>query len=397
MEDAYYYWRLNEDLKGSEPAKCQITSLKSYYCGDDLNDIGIEAEGVPDICIPYFGNTSIPWSGDVGPYGNCYDSDNAMLPYTENEYTENMIVDCRADCEGRVWYTNEPYDNPIGLFFRGFLCVLFPFYIICIYYYQKETFDKCISEWIPKSNHEDPREYLDSTQNPKRPPVVAKWRVNISHDNVKAGRKMKISGAQKYNGELVRVVEVLDNDKARVQFETSDKIIRIPRHCLKERGHTTTNDRESTCYVYYSDQPTWRKAHLDLRQKIRGDWRNSDGLLISVEDDVVTFLPSTNSYRLFPFGENRLKLKIGNEWWCYSNQSSEDVLVWTNRGESVIWERRVIPPSVDDLPPSYEHSGLQVEMSAPPAYEHTELQLEANAPPAYDEVGPLAPPAYQIV
>lgn len=273
--------------------------------------------------------------------------------------------------------------------------MLFPFFVYCILRFHKKCLPKCCeceSNWIKVSgNHPRPREYLDRNQNP-----TSQWRNNDSNNNVKVGFEMKISGAQKYNGELVRVIEVLEDDKARVQFENSETIIRLPTRCLKKRSHEECLKKRSHKENYSKTE--WQKAHLDLRQKIRGDWRNSDGLLISVEDDIVTFLPSTNSYPLYPFGQNRLKMKIGDAWWCYSNKSSEDILIWSNRGESVTWDRRVMPLSVDDLPPSYEHSGLQVEMSTPSTYEHTHSQVELSTPPpAYDEVGPSAPPAYQNV
>ena len=53
------------------------------------------------------------------------------------------------------------------------------------------------------------------------------------------GSLMKITGAMKYDGKLVRVVENLPSNKVRVRLEESGEIIRIPRWCLSQADIVT--------------------------------------------------------------------------------------------------------------------------------------------------------------
>jgi len=74
----------------------------------------------------------------------------------------------------------------------------------------------------------------DSVRVPPRP-QKSSHRPERRRPPMEVGSLMKIRGAEKYNGKLVRVIEELDSNKIRVRFENNPlKIIQIPSGCLEE-------------------------------------------------------------------------------------------------------------------------------------------------------------------
>jgi len=321
INDGRGYKELNSDLAGSQPTRCQITWLRTDWCGRDGHRVSFEAEGIADLCLPYY-NISIPWSGHVGPFDNCYKPSKAKLPEPENGYYRGMFVDCRADCEKRMWYTDNPHSDPDGLITLGICLLVFPFvtcFIVC--FYVNFCYETKIDKWEREA--EERRK---------------KW--NIQEKKRERERKKKSSREQK-------------------RFQK-------------------------------------------LYQKLQGDWSNSDGLLITVRQSGVTFLPSGNSYTIEKGDGSRMKMDIRGEVWICREQdfTEEDTVIWRRMNESIIWRRRDLPTSLDDMPPGYEEAHM-VEMgptagrpavykdpTAPPKYEN-----QPSAPPQYGEVYDQ-PPAY---
>lgn len=311
INDGRGYKELNNDLAGSEPTQCQITWLRTDWCGRDGFDVSFEAEGIADLCLPYY-NISIPWSGNVGHYDNCYKPSKAKLPEPGNGYLPGMFVDCRADCDKRVWYTDSPHDNPDGLITRGICLLVFPFvtcFIVCFYV-------KCCDE--TKSD---------------------KW------DREAEERRKKFN--------------------------------------IREEQRQQERRKEAS---------REKKGFQKLYEKLQGDWSNSDGLLITVRQSAITFLPSGNSYKLEKGDGVRMKMDIRGEVWISREQdfAEEDTVIWRRMNESIIWTRRDLPTSLDDMPPGYEEAHT-VEMGPtsgqPPVYK------DPTAPPKYGDQ-PSAPPQY---
>jgi len=74
----------------------------------------------------------------------------------------------------------------------------------------------------------------DSLRVPPRPQKASN-RPSWWRPPMEVGSLMKITGAQKYNGKLVRVIEELNSNKSRVRFENNpSRIIRIESKCLEE-------------------------------------------------------------------------------------------------------------------------------------------------------------------
>jgi len=135
----------------------------------------------------------------------------------------------------------------------------------------------------------------------------------------------------------------------------------------------------------------WRRVEKslwgDYQQKvcaqIQGDWRNSDGLLVSVNDRNITFQPSGNCYFLFGDDFDVVYMLISDIKWTLSSME-EEKLIWKAPNEAPItWEKRkMIAPNAP----------VQIEWGAPPNY-----QPNTPSPPlsdrfdSFDEPGVTTP------
>jgi len=118
---------------------------------------------------------------------------------------------------------------------------------------------------------------------------------------------LEIVGAQKYNGELVRLVEVIDckgadKSKARARFEESQRIIRIPLWCLK----SAPGDFE-----FFKNKKDMLKLDEGRFYTSLPGWENFDvNILTHVDYGDITF-PLPGSFSWVPRIEEEYKTERG--------------------------------------------------------------------------------------
>jgi len=163
--DGNHYIALNEDLEGSEATMCEVVSIDEFKCGteeeDNEDDIGFISYAFAEVCMKYY-NITIPWNGNVGSYDNCYAPRYAPLPRKEDWYP-GLRLECRANCEKREWYTEDPEPNAKEILALGIILVVWPFGACALC---------CFIYWFDCTEHITGLEYEDSKNSSKNDKTI---------------------------------------------------------------------------------------------------------------------------------------------------------------------------------------------------------------------------------
>jgi len=395
----YYHARLlNAELEGSKRTTCEIVRLSRWNCdrGDDETGIKFAAWAYVDICSDMF-NKTIPWKGDIGLNDGCWPKNQlgkSGLPH--NNFYIGKRWPCRVNCEKERWYTTNfnGYTKFVNIVFILGLAFLSTSILICFFC--------CYLELPPRKAAEpDPRLVRLVAF------IQGDW---INSDDLQISVKNRqvtfLSSGNHYT------LDCWENNHDQISFRINDQtwklcnldqILSNQAYNEKSISWRCSNPYETIRWtrpqhegLIVSAGPSREVRFNRMIASIQGDWRNSDGLLISVKNRQATFLPSGNCYKIdkieFSSSIYQAAIRISNQIWTLYNfdVSTKDLesnpyflkqIKWVCGGEVIEWNRREEPK---ESPPSYDN------WSAPPVYDHVELYV--NVPTSH----PSAPPAYDL-